>query len=300
MDSSELGQAIEADIRGAVGSRFCADPREVQALRAGGTGKLSSGQAQVFCKLVSTSESDRLDAEADGLAAIAATDTFHSPAVIARGEAADFAWLVLEWLDLRPLSEKGSAQRAAELLAEMHSQKHAGRQYGWHRDNYIGATPQDNTPGDNWSRFFALERLRPQFERAAANGHRGDLQKDGQRVVERLPALFLDQRPRPSLLHGDLWHGNIGALADGAPVIFDPACYHGDREADIAMSELFGGLPHAFYAGYRRQLPLSADYETRKQLYNLYHILNHLNLFGRGYLSQACRMASQLRQALGR
>ena len=175
-----------------------------------------------------------------------------------------------------------------------------GEHFGWHRDNFIGATPQANPASDNWSHFFAHQRLQPQFERAAANGHGGELQKDGRRVVERLAALFLDQRPRPSLLHGDLWHGNIGALADGTPVIFDPACYYGDREADIAMSELFGGLPYGFYASYRRLMPLSVDYETRKQLYNLYHILNHLNLFGRGYLSQACRMASQLRQALGR
>ena len=288
--------ALEESIRNAVGNgfRLADDPLPP----VGGSGCVNGQDRKLFAKLMPAVDGARLDAEVDGLAAIAATGTIRTPAVIVRGEVGGVAWLVLEWLDLHPIADDATAVRAAEALAAMHRVE--GERFGWRRDNFIGATPQANAESDNWSRFFALERLRPQFERAAANGHRGDLQKDGQRVVERLPALFLDQRPRPSLLHGDLWHGNIGALADGAPVIFDPACYHGDREADIAMSELFGGLPHAFYAGYRRQLPLSADYETRKQLYNLYHILNHLNLFGRGYLSQACRMASQLRQALGR
>ncbi|MCB1896839.1 MAG: fructosamine kinase family protein [Zoogloeaceae bacterium] len=291
-----LAGALEESIRDAVGNdfRLAGDPLPP----VGGSGCVNGQDRKLFAKLMPAVDGARLDAEVDGLAAIAATGTIRTPAVIVRGEVGGVAWLVLEWLDLHPIADDATAVRAAEALAAMHRVE--GERFGWRRDNFIGATPQANAESDNWSRFFALERLRPQFERAAANGHRGDLQKDGQRVVERLPALFLDQRPRPSLLHGDLWHGNIGALADGAPVIFDPACYHGDREADIAMSELFGGLPHAFYAGYRRQLPLSADYETRKQLYNLYHILNHLNLFGRGYLSQACRMASQLRQALGR
>ena len=288
--------ALEESIRNAVGNgfRLADDPLPP----VGGSGQVNGQDRRLFGKLMPAADAARLDAEADGLAAIAATGTIRTPAVIVRGEAGGVAWLVLEWLDLHPIADDAAAGRAAEALAAMH--RIEGDRFGWHRDNFIGATPQANPESDNWSRFFALQRLRPQLERAAANGHRGELQKDGQRVVERLPALFLDQRPRPSLLHGDLWHGNIGALADGTPVIFDPACYHGDHEADIAMSELFGGLPYAFYAGYRRQLPLSTDYETRKQLYNFYHILNHLNLFGRGYLSQACRMASQLRQALGR
>ncbi len=293
----KLSHHIEQSIRAATGNDFRLDGGPTD-LAPGGCAVLQGSGARYFCKLMDAAEADRLDAEADGLAAIASTGTFRTPAVVARGRAARVAWLVLEWLELRSITDPASATRAAETLAAMHA--HEGPQFGWHRDNYIGATPQSNTPGDNWARFFALRRLQPQFELAAQHGCDKNLARDGERIVERLPALFLDYRPRPSLLHGDLWHGNMACLPDGTPVLFDPACYHGDRESDISMSELFGGLPSAFYAGYRRLMPLSEEYETRKQLYNLYHILNHLNLFGRGYLSQACRMASQLRQSLGR
>ena len=117
--------------------------------------------------------------------------------------------------------------------------------------------------------------------------------KKGENLADKLPALFLDYRPQASLLHGDLWHGNA-ALCGEAPAVFDPAVYHGDRETDLAMTELFGGFPEAFYAAYREAWPLSEGYETRKTLYNLYHVLNHLNLFGSGYRGQAERMIERL------
>ena len=134
-------------------------------------------------------------------------------------------------------------------------------------------------------------RLRPQLRRAAAHGR--ELQKRGESLAEKLPAFFLDYRPQASLLHGDLWHGNAALCAE-APAVFDPAVYHGDRECDLAMTELFGGFPEAFYAAYREAWPLNEGYETRKTLYNLYHVLNHLNLFGSGYLRQAERMIDRL------
>jgi protein-ribulosamine 3-kinase len=112
--------------------------------------------------------------------------------------------------------------------------------------------------------------------------------------------MFLDYRPLPSLLHGDLWSGNAGALADGTPVVFDPACYRGDRETDIAMAELFGGFPTSFFAAYRETWPLDRDHERRKPLYKLYHILNHYNLFGEAYLGQARRMIERLLAELRR
>ena len=291
-----LADALEQSIRDVLGNAF---RLASSALPPPNSSGMVAGHGQrLFGKFMPAAQADRLDAEADGLGAIATTGAIRTPAVVARGEAGGVAWLILEWLDLVPIADDATAGRAAEAVAAMHRVE--GEHFGWHRSNFIGATPQANHESDNWSRFFALQRLQPQFALAAANGHGGALQKDGRRVVERLPALFLDERPRPSLLHGDLWHGNLAALADGTPVTFDPACYHGDHEADIAMSELFGGLPFAFYAQYRRSMPLSTDYEIRKQLYNLYHILNHLNLFGRGYLSQASRMAGQLRESLGR
>ena len=122
----------------------------------------------------------------------------------------------------------------------------------------------------------------------------------GSEIVARIGGLFIDHRPVPSLLHGDLWSGNAGQDSDGRPVVFDPACYWGDRETDIAMAELFGGFPESFYVAYRKAWPLDQGYETRKPLYNLYHILNHFNLFGGAYLFQAQRMIGQLLAALRR
>ncbi|MBN2885639.1 MAG: fructosamine kinase family protein, partial [Chromatiaceae bacterium] len=125
----------------------------------------------------------------------------------------------------------------------------------------------------------------------------GALQPQGERLLDALDAL-LDHHPPPSLLHGDLWGGNIGATPEGEPVIFDPAVYYGDRETDLAMTELFGGFDADFRAAYHEAWPLPTGYETRKTLYNLYHVLNHLNLFGGGYLAQSERMIGQLLAAI--
>jgi len=161
------------------------------------------------------------------------------------------------------------------MLAKLH--RTAGPRFGWHRDNWIGGTPQINTWHDDWSTFFHECRIRPQLDLARKNGFR----------LEEPPRLE-NHHPQPSLLHGDLWSGNAGFIEEG-PVIFDPAGYYGDREADLAMTELFGGFPREFYAAYRKAYPLDAGYEQRKHLYNLYHLLNHLNLFGSGYLAQVQR-----------
>jgi len=129
---------------------------------------------------------------------------------------------------------------------------------------------------------------------AARNGYGGSLQRLGENLMDALPAFFTGYSPLPSLLHGDLWSGNHAYLQDGTPTIFDPAIYYGDRECDLAMTELFGGYPADFYAAYRAAYPLHAGSTVRKELYNLYHILNHANLFGGGYASQAERMMQRL------
>jgi fructosamine-3-kinase len=174
--------------------------------------------------------------------------------------------------------------------------------YGWPRDNFIGGTPQSNQSHRTWAGFFAAERLQPQLALASRNGMERNLRDQGERLAERLSSFFLDYRPAPSLLHGDLWSGNAAQIAEGVaagtPVIFDPAVYRGDREADIAMAELFGGFSESFYAAYRAAWPLDPGYETRKTLYNLYHVLNHFNLFGAGYLGQAQRMIVRLNAEL--
>jgi len=147
---------------------------------------------------------------------------------------------------------------------------------------------------DGWVDFWRERRLGFQLKLASQNGYGSMLQRDGETLMARLGDFFADYRPVPSLLHGDLWGGNHGFLADGTPVIFDPAVYCGDREADLAMSELFGGFAPGFYAAYREAWPLDAGYAVRRTLYNLYHILNHANMFGGGYVAQAQRMMAQL------
>lgn len=252
--------------------------------------------AACFVKLADAGSAAMFAAEVDGLAAIAASGSFRTPAVIACGTAGAHAFLVLEHLELRPLQSAADGVRFADALVRLHRDR--GERFGWHRDNFIGRTPQPNTPHANWAHFFVEHRLRPQFALARAQGFDAELHRQGERLFDRVPALFLDYRPQESLLHGDLWHGNAALLADGTPVVFDPAVHRGDRESDLAMSELFGGFPSSFYAEYRLSWPLHEDYEQRKLLYSLYHMLNHLNLFGRAYQREALRLATRLNQEL--
>ena len=169
-----------------------------------------------------------------------------------------------------------------------------GENYGWHRDNYIGATPQLNRRSASWADFWSKARLLPQLELARRKGLGKEPLRKGEQLAAALPQLLAGHSPAASLLHGDLWSGNAGFLADGAPLLFDPAVYCGDREADIAMTELFGGFPQAFYSAYREVAPLDRGYAVRKTLYNLYHVLNHANLFGGGYAAQAEGMIDRL------
>jgi fructosamine-3-kinase len=179
-----------------------------------------------------------------------------------------------------------------ELLAVQH--RVTREKFGWHRDNTIGSTPQSNIESADWVEFLREQRLRPQLKLAENNGARADLIDSGERLCERLAHFFTDYRPAPSLLHGDLWGGNWASDAGGQPVLFDPAVYFGDREADIAMTHLFGGFGPSFYEAYWRTWPLDAGVTSRVALYNLYHVLNHFNLFGGGYAQQALAMTQRL------
>ncbi|MBD2021882.1 fructosamine kinase family protein, partial [Leptolyngbya sp. FACHB-36] len=163
--------------------------------------------------------------------------------------------------------------------------------FGWERHNTIGSTPQMNLWTSDWSQFWAEQRIGYQLKLADRRG--GHFPK-GAQLLSAIPALLEGHTPQPSLVHGDLWSGNAAVTSAGEPVIFDPATYFGDREVDIAMTELFGGFPADFYRGYSAVYPLDAGYQQRKPLYNLYHILNHFNLFGGGYASQANRIIEQL------
>jgi len=207
------------------------------------------------------------------------------------GCTAQNAYLALEWI------ERGTADRACEVklgerLAEQH--RRISARFGWDRDNHIGRTPQENGWLPDWPEFFRERRLRPQLALAARNGYERLLGSVGERLLAVTGDLLADHRPAPSLLHGDLWGGNWFADSHGEPVIFDPAVYHGDREADLAMTRLFGGFGSAFYQAYRSTMPLPAGSDTRCELYNLYHVLNHANLFGSAYAQQARTMIDRL------
>lgn len=247
-----------------------------------------------FLKLNHARHHPMMRAEAAGLTAIAASRTVRVPQFIAHGIAQEYSFLLLEHLTL---GSRGHADRLGEQLAALH--RCHSPQFGWSEDNFIGTTPQPNATATDWIHFWREQRLGFQLRLAQANGHHGALLSAGERLLESLPAFFSGYVPQPSLLHGDLWSGNHGYLGDGSPVIFDPATYFGDRECDIAMTELFGGYPAAFHAAYRAAWPLDAGYATRRELYNLYHLLNHANLFGGHYAQQAEQTLLRLLAELG-
>ena len=250
----------------------------------------------IFVKCCDASRGWILEAEADGLGRLARAKAVRVPSVRAAGTAARQAFLALEWLELRSMDESAE-RRLGQALACQH--RVTADAYGLELDNAIGATAQPNGPMADWPAFWRERRLGVQLELAARNGYGGRLQERGLALMDRLGEFFRDYRPAPSLLHGDLWAGNRGMRADGVPVVFDPAVYFGDREAELAMTRLFGGFGADFYAAYAADWPLDAGATSRRDLYNLYHVLNHLNLFGGGYRAQAEAMVDRLFAATG-
>lgn len=255
-----------------------------------------TSRGPVFVKRAPLARRGILEAEADGLERLRQAGSLRVPATLALGSAGSEAFLVLEWLEfVEP--DAASEERFGEALAWQHRNRGPG--YGLERDNFIGATPQSNAVTEDWVAFWRERRLLRQLDLAAGNGHAGRLQDRGRRLAELMDVFFASYRPAASLLHGDLWSGNRGLLADGAPVIFDPAVYYGDREADIAMTGLFRGFGPRFYSAYAATWPLDQAAGTRRALYNLYHVLNHLNLFGGSYRAQAEGMIDRLLAAAG-
>jgi fructosamine-3-kinase len=238
----------------------------------------------LFVKVADRTDLSMLEAESAGLRELAAARAVRVPGVLAIGCGGRVAFLALEWI------ESGTTDRAAEVrLGERLAAQHrvTAPEFGWQRENTIGRTPQINAWMESWPTFFRERRLRYQLELAARNGFARLLEAPGGRLLESVSDLLADHRPEASLLHGDLWGGNWLADSRGDPVIFDPAVYYGDREADLAMTRLFGGFGPAFYQAYEATTPLAPGSGTRLELYNLYHVLNHANLFGGGYAQQA-------------
>jgi protein-ribulosamine 3-kinase len=239
--------------------------------------------AALFVKVAPADSLPVFEAESAGLAELAAAKALRVPAVRACGSAARHAFLALEWIEAAR-ADAASERRLGEGLAALHAVTAA--RFGWTRDNTIGRTAQANAWSTDWTTFFRERRLRPQLELAAANGFKS-LSAPGDRLLAALPALLAGHAPSASLLHGDLWGGNWFTARDGTPVVFDPAVYYGDREADLAMTHLFGGFGAGFYRAYEAVAPLPPGATPRRDLYQLYHVLNHANLFGGGYAGQA-------------
>lgn len=203
-------------------------------------------------------------------------------------------------LEITAIRSAGGQDRAREVLGEGLARLHGLRQkaYGWGRDNYIGLSPQPNRWCDNWGEFFVRDRLGYQVSRIRDSAQRNRFQKVLDEYGDALTEWLNAHCDHPSLLHGDLWNGNVLYDADG-PWLIDPAVYCGDREADIAMTEMFGGFGEAFYRAYDAHYPRTPVYRVKREVYNLYHYLNHYNLFGGGYLG-GCQTGMAAVESIGR
>ena len=250
-----------------------------------------SQEAAYFLKVGSKNDVNRFVAEARGLELIALTNTVRTPEVFSVGNVGDNAYILMEFIDMRPQTSH-SALELGKQLASMH--KITTNSFGLNQTNWIGLTKQFNKQETDWVVFYRDQRLLPQLELAYSKGYTTALEEKATKLLNNLNVFFEDYSPVPSLLHGDLWSGNWGTFCHKKPVIFDPAVYYGDREADIAMTLLFGGFSQEFYESYSSVWPISPGFNIRQDLYNFYHVLNHLNIFGISYLLQSENLLDKL------
>ena len=284
---SELRHAVAAAIAGST-SR----PAEVVSARPVGGGCINSAcevklsdERRFFVKSNAAAPPRFFACEAEGLEALAAAGTIRVPDVVARGATkAGEAFIVLERIASRSPAPD-FYEELGRRFAELHRQAKNDR-FGFERDNYIGSTLQLNRWMDDWTELWRRHRLAYQLDLARRQGGSDPvLDRLGDRLLDRLDELLDEPAEEPCLLHGDLWSGNFMADETGAPVLIDPAVYYGRREADLAMTHLFGGFDRRFYDAYEEVWPLAPGSEERIEIYKLYHLLNHLNLFGGGYLA---------------
>ena len=236
--------------------------------------RFASGQ-ECFLKFQPDNEPDLLSAELHSLGQLA--PHIRVPNILESGKSAGFHWLALEWMELRPHTPN-SLNRLGSALATMHTVCQS--KFGNDSTNFLGSTPQDNRWSENWCEFFLIRRIEPLL--SALHDHGQSLPSTS--VLSAVERCLTGHQPPASLLHGDLWTGNTAALPDHQPVVFDPACYFGDAETDLAMLELFGGtLPDSFLRAYADIRPLLPDREQRRPAYDLLHALNHWLIFGDAY-----------------
>lgn len=281
-----------ANVAGDAG--FAIDPATARGV---GGGSINSGwqvrgaDARYFIKTNRRDTIAMFDAEIEGLNELAEAKAVRVPRPLLAGQTGSDAFLMLEYIGLT----RGGGQTAARLGEQLAAQhRRTAEEFGWCRENTIGSTPQLNEPDDSWVRFFSERRVKFQLDLALQNNAPGPLFDSGCRLLESVYWFFETYTPEPSLLHGDLWGGNWAADDQDNPVIFDPAVYYGDSEVDIAMTRLFGGFGSEFYAAYDSNRTPDSGAPVRSELYNLYHVLNHFNLFGGGYAAQAESMIDYL------
>ncbi|MGB3492635.1 MAG: fructosamine kinase family protein [Elainellaceae cyanobacterium] len=250
---------------------------------------VSDGDQAYFVKLNDAARIGMFEAEAIGLRQMWESKTIQVPHPICWGTAESSAYIVLEWLDFG-YGTHAAWEKMGQHLAALHRVTNA-QGFGWMQDNTIGFIPQKNGWTADWVTFFRDRRMGYQLQLARKRG--GHFPKQNE-LMQAIPQLLSDHHPSPALVHGDLWSGNVAMTKADEPVIFDPATYFGDREVDLAMSELFGRFPKEFYTAYHEVYPVEDGYERRKTLYNLYHIINHFNQFGGSYESQANSMIDKL------
>lgn len=259
---------------------------------------LTNGK-HIFMKANAKQNAAFFTAEAAGLTAIAKTGAIGTPEILCTGtddgEDVGYSFLLLKFIK-GGKQQKNYWQELAQNLAAMHNADTSvyfdgSGKFGFFQDNFIGARPQSNTSSESWISFFRDNRLAPQFKAADSYFDTND-RKLVMKLLDHLEE-FMIEPEKPSLLHGDLWSGNVMCGPDGQAMLIDPACYVGHAEADLAMTELFGGFPTEFYDAYRQARPLQPGYENRRDLYNLYQLLNHLNLFGSTYLGPVLSIVSE-------
>jgi len=278
----------------AIGARLGHTPDELCLVAMAGGDinrafRLEGDGHRYFVKLNNAALEAMFIAERRGLEALRQSGAIRVPEVYLTGREGRYAYIVMEYIDL---AGRADGERLARALAALHACTQP--RFGFECDNTIGSSPQPNPPSDDWIEFWRESRLGFQLQLARDNGLDAALVERGWRLAECLSRFFSGYRPRPSLLHGDLWSGNQGADRAGNPVIFDPACYYGDHETDLAMMELFGHPGERFFAAYHECFPIDDGYPLRRDLYNLYHVLNHANLFGGDYPAQARAMIDRL------
>lgn len=250
--------------------------------------RISDGSKEFFVKRHHESMAMMFESEYTALEQMASTQTLRVPRPIGWGVAEGYAWLVTEFLEMQSCS--GDVQfQLGKQLARMHRIRQP--YFGWCRDNTIGSTHQPNPRTDDWISFWRQHRLGWQFELARRNG---GIFVGSDQLLDSLETFFIGYEPKPSLLHGDLWSGNMAALKTGVPVVFDPASYYGDAEAEFGIIDMFGGFTDAFYRGYASEKSFAEGFQSRKHLYRLYHELNHFNLFGSSYASSCESTIHQL------